>query len=256
MKKADYSKIAPSYDRGRSLSEQNIALWLDIMAKYARAPAGARLLDLGCGTGRFAIPIATKLHFNVTGADSSKEMLAKAREKDAAGRVKWDLEDAQSLTYPDESYDIVFMSHLLHHVSEPGRVILECRRVLTSGGAIMIRYADFAQIRNDVEHTLFPETIAIDEARLISIEKIENWLTDASFSSVVSEEVIQRTFATGKAHLEAAMLKNTSTLTMISPQAFAEGINNLKKYIEKNPNDPWLWYDRMTLTVGYKTPIR
>ena len=79
MKKADYSKIAASYDLGRFLSNRNYDLWLGIISRLSGKSEGARLLDLGCGTGRFAIPIAAKLRFQVTGADSSEEMLARAR---------------------------------------------------------------------------------------------------------------------------------------------------------------------------------
>ena len=98
MRKADYSSIASYYDKGRSLSEQNIDLWLGLVVKFSRMSEGARVLDLGCGTGRFSIPMVIRLCFRVTGADFSEEMLEKAREKDTNGLVKWDREDAQQLT--------------------------------------------------------------------------------------------------------------------------------------------------------------
>ena len=138
MKKADYDKIASFYDKGRSLSDRNIDLWLGLIAKYSSAAEGARALDLGCGTGRFAIPMAERLGYRVTGADASEEMLAKGKEKDVAGLVKWDIQDAQRLTYPDNSFDLVFMSHLLHHVDSPSAVINECRRVLNAPGALRL----------------------------------------------------------------------------------------------------------------------
>lgn len=253
MKKADYSKIAPFYDKGRSLSERNIDLWLNAVSRLAKASEGTRLLDLGCGTGRFSIPIAVKLHLNVTGVDSSKEMLEKAKEKDSKRLIKWDLENARSLTYLDNSFDVVFMSHLLHHCDDPDEVIRGCWRVLKVPGVILVRYGAIEQIRDDVEHTFFPEALAIDEARTFSLARMESCLQEAGFSNIVSEEIIQRTYDTGYDLLKADMLKGTSVLTMISPESFENGINNLKVYVEKNPSDPWLLNDRMTLTAGYKT---
>jgi len=253
MRKADYSSIASFYDKGRSLSEQNIDLWLGLIVKFARMSEGARVLDLGCGTGRFSIPLVTKLHLHVTGADFSEEMLEKAREKDTAGLVQWNLEDAQCLTYPDSSFDVVFMSHLLHHVDSPHRVLGKCHRVLTATGVILIRYGAIEQIRDDVEHTFFPEVLAIDEARTPSVETVEKWLTDAGFNDIVSEEITQQTFDTTTAHLDMAQLKGTSVLTMISQEAFEKGIRDLTKYIEDTPDDPWLLHDRGTLTAGYKS---
>ncbi len=90
-RKADYGKIAAFYDRGRTLTESTIDLWLSLISKMFGAGAGARVLDLGCGTGRFSIPMAEKLHFRVTGADTAPEMIAKAREKDHEGLVTWDV---------------------------------------------------------------------------------------------------------------------------------------------------------------------
>ena len=165
MKKADYSRIAASYDKGCPLSEQNIELWLKLISKYSKDRKSCRVFDLGCGTGRFALPIASQLHYRMVGADSSKKMLARAQEKDIKRLVEWDYQDAQNLTYNDESFDIVFMSHLLHHVSSPARVLRECQRVLVTSGVIIIRYGAIEQIRHDVEHVFFPEVLTIDEAR-------------------------------------------------------------------------------------------
>jgi ubiquinone/menaquinone biosynthesis C-methylase UbiE len=252
MEKADYNKIAGSYDQGRFLSEQNIDLWIGLILKYARAAEGARLLDLGCGTGRFSIPIAEKLRYSVTGADSSPDMLDIARQKDRNRIVNWEVRDAQYLTYPDASFDVIFMSHLLHHCDNPRKVIDDCWRILDERGAILIRHGAIEQIRDDVEHTFFPETLAIDEARVFTVKKLENYLKDAGFSGVVSEEVTQQTYATSTDHLKAVTVKSTSVLTMIPPDAFAKGISRFQKHIAKDPDDPWLLFDKVTLTAGYK----
>ena len=253
MNKADYSKIAPLYDKGRALSEQSIDLWLEVISRLAKASEGAKLLDIGCGTGRFSFPLATKLHYQVTGADFSKEMLEKAREKDTGGLVTWDIQDAQNLTYPDNSFDIVFMSHLLYHCDNPDKVIRECKRVLKVTGVLQVRHGSIEQIQSDPEHTFFPEALAVDKARIFSLGRMESCLRNAGFSDIVSEEITQQTFVSGANHLERVKLKNTSTLTLITRDAFERGVRKLEEYVSHHPTeDPWLLYDRMTLTAGYK----
>jgi len=252
VKKADYSKIAKFYDRGRSLSEQNLELWLGLITEDSGATHGARVLDLGCGTGRFAIPMAERLGFDVTGADSSEQMLQKARAKDTGARVKWEHQDAIDLTYAPASFDVVFTSHLLHHVDRPDEVIRECYRVLRPHGGLLVRYGAMEQIRDDVEHTLFPEVAEIDEARTPSVEDAERWLHASGFIEVRSQEVVQQTYRNGEEHLRAAGAKSTSVLTMISPEAFETGLARLDEHVREEPNDPWLLFDRMTLTVGRK----
>jgi ubiquinone/menaquinone biosynthesis C-methylase UbiE len=252
MIKADYSRIASYYDRGRALSEQNMVMWLNLIVKLSGAPAMAKVLDLGCGTGRFSIPMMTRLGFDVTGVDSSAEMLAKAKKKDFSCDVTWELADANALAFPDCSFAVVFISHLLHHVDCPLTVLKECHRVLDPSGIILIRYGTMDQIRDDVEHTFFPQAVEIDEQRIFSQELMEEWLLEAGFIDISSQEVMQQTFQTGMAHLEAARGKNTSILSMISEESFQTGIRRFEKYVKKNLTDKWLLFDRMTLTIGHR----
>ena len=252
MIKADYSKIASFYDEGRSLSEQNTAIWLDLIEKLSGVSKGARVLDLGCGTGRFSLPMASRLGVDVTGADSSVEMIAKAKQKDSSSEVSWILADASALPFPEGSFDLVFMSHLLHHVDNPLTVLKECHKVLAPSGILLIRYGAMEQIRNDVEHTFFPQVIEIDEPRTPTRELVERWLLDAGFGDLLSDEVVQQTYQTGAAHLDAARAKSTSVLSMISEESFQTGISRLAAHVAGNPEDEWLLCDRMTLTVGRK----
>jgi len=252
MIKADYSKIASFYDKGRSLSEQNTVMWLNLISKLSGASKGDRVLDLGCGTGRFSLPMANRLEFDVTGADSSMEMLAKAKKKDSASAVNWVFTDASALIFPPGSFDVVFISHLLHHVDSPLIVLKECHKVLTPSGVVLIRYGAINQIRHDVEHRLFPQVIEIDEARTATIDLTEKWLADAGFEDISSEKKMQQTYQTGLAHLDAARIKSTSVLSMISEESFQTGIRRLTEHVDKHPNDDWLLFDKITMTIGHK----
>ena len=252
MIKADYSKIASFYDKGRSLSEQNMVMWLKLIAATSGGSRGTRVLDLGCGTGRFSLPMKKVLGFEVTGADSSAEMLAKAKEKDLDSEVSWVLTDAGMLTFPGGSFDVVFMSHLLHHVDSPVEVLRECNKVLGSSGIVLIRYGAMEQIRYDVEHTFFRQVVEIDEPRTPTREIIEKWLLDAGFVDLSSDEVVQQTYRTGTEHLDAARAKSTSVLSMISEESFQIGMDRLTEHVDKNPDDEWLLFDKMTLSIGHK----
>lgn len=252
MMKANYSKISSSYDKGRRLSEQNIELWLSLLAKYINPVQTTTLLDLGCGTGRFSLPIANQLRYCVFGADSSSEMLTQAKKKDTKGLVTWIHQDAQHLAFRDSSLDVVFMSHLLHHVDSPPAVLKECNRILSKPGLIVIRYGAIEQIRYDVVHTFIPETLAIDEARTPTINIVDSWLVHAGFSNIINQEVVQQTYETSNEHLESVKLKGTSVLTLISQQAFDRGVNLMSDYIRQNQDDPWLLSDKFTLTVARK----
>lgn len=252
MRKADYKKISMTYDSARPLSEQNSELWIRLINQRVITNEKIEFLDLGSGTGRFSIAIADRPNYSVTGTDISKEMILKAREKEGASKVSWVVHDASLLPFVDESFDAVFMSHLLHHVDEPLNVIKECYRILKPNGTILNRYGAIENIRSDVEHTFFPETLEIDEARIPSISQVEEWFNNAGFDIISSETILQRSYKSTEEILERTKLKQTSVLTLISQASFEQGLDALQGYIERNPDDSWLFRDLMTLTVGKK----
>jgi len=252
MKKANYSKIASTYDQGRPLLDQNTDLWMNLISEHSGSGSGAQVLDLGCGTGRFTIPMATQLNFIMTGADSSTDMLEKARIKDTEGLIRWDTVNADDIGYGEKSFDVVFMSHLLHHVDNPSKVVKDCHRIISNGGNVLIRYGAIEQIREDPEHIFFPEVLPIDEARTPSVTMVESWLKDAGFSEVKSVNVVQKTYKTPLDRFKAASVRSTSVLSLISDDAFRQGLQRMEKYINENPEDPWMQMDSLTLSVGHK----
>lgn len=250
MQKANYSNIARFYDKGRQLKERHAEQWFELLSDVSGAGEGARLLDLGCGTGRFALPLTLRLGYEVTGVDASEEMIEVARAKDKNQIVKWVVEDAAKLSLPDNSFDIVFISFLFHHVESPLEVMKQCARVLKPGGTIFIRHCTMEQIRDDVEHIFFPETVAIDEARMLTVEQMEGWLTETGFGEIKSQEIRQQTHLDAYERLNGVREKFVSTLTMIPDDVYQRGVKKLADYVYKKPGDEWLLFDRIMLTTG------
>ncbi len=103
---------------------------------------GARVIDVGCGTGHRVIPIAK--HFGVkeyVGLDHSTASLdvAKALVEELDFKQATLLEgDIFNLPYADQSFDIVISQGVLHHTSEPYRGLSELVRVCKTGGLVDI----------------------------------------------------------------------------------------------------------------------
>ncbi|MGF1609841.1 MAG: class I SAM-dependent methyltransferase, partial [Kiloniellales bacterium] len=85
-------------------------LWdqADEFYRALAAEAGPRLLDLGCGTGRFGARLASLGH-QVVGVDPAEAMLCLARGRPHGDRVTWVLGDARSLRL-DQRFDLVMMT--------------------------------------------------------------------------------------------------------------------------------------------------
>ena len=78
----------------------------------ARLVRGKRVLDLGCGDGRFAVAVAP-LATSVDGIDPDAEAIAAARKsarKSGATNVWFAVGAAQQLPYPDAAFDVVLLS--------------------------------------------------------------------------------------------------------------------------------------------------
>ncbi len=100
-------------------------------------PAGARVLDVACGTGNLALPIARGGAL-VTGVDIAANLLVQARERAAAEglTVRFDEGDADALPYPDGSFDWVVSMFGAMFAPRPEMVASELGRVLKPGGRL------------------------------------------------------------------------------------------------------------------------
>lgn len=106
------------------------------VALVSETPA-ARVLDLGCGTGRLALGLAAAGHV-VTGVDPAAASIAAARTKPGAERVTWVLGTARSA--PRAAFDIALMtSHVAQFLvddDEWSAALADLRRALVAGGRL------------------------------------------------------------------------------------------------------------------------
>lgn len=106
------------------------------VARLAPLP-GTRVLDVACGTGNTALPLARRGAI-VTGVDIAPNLLAQARERAAADGLAITFEegDAEQLPYPDESFDLVVSMFGAMFAPRPALVAAEFARVLRPGGRL------------------------------------------------------------------------------------------------------------------------
>ncbi len=133
-----FDSLAETWDVGR----QPDALAPLEAALTAVAPAPARALDVGTGTGIAALTVARMFpEANVIGVDLSQEMLARAEAKldgDLAARVSFRPADGTALPFPDASFDLVTLSNMIPFVDELARVV-------APGGHLVVAFSSGAE---------------------------------------------------------------------------------------------------------------
>jgi 2-polyprenyl-3-methyl-5-hydroxy-6-metoxy-1,4-benzoquinol methylase len=107
--------------------------------------AGERVLDMGCGEGRFAAELA-RIGARPVGIDVAAEPLRRARERhpeldlrQMSAEGAWPLEDA--------SFDAVWAGEVIEHVADTAGWLSEARRVLRSGGSLLLSTPDHGRLR-------------------------------------------------------------------------------------------------------------
>lgn len=145
-----FSWLTPLYDRliGLTMRESTFKRALVDQAGIAR---GQRVLDLGCGTGTLTLLVkGRRLNAAVFGLDADPRALAIAREKAARAGLDLMLDQgsATSLPYPDNFFDRVLSSLLLHHLThdQKRQALAETLRTLRPGGELHV--ADWGAPRN------------------------------------------------------------------------------------------------------------
>lgn len=129
----NFSRSAFRYDEHAWLQQQQTSRVL--AAALQRLPEIGNVLDLGCGTGLFALAAALERpKWHITGVDFSFEMARyAARRCDAVVQA-----NATKLPFPDNSVDAAVSSLCLQWVNDKRAMLSEMRRVLKPGGTAIL----------------------------------------------------------------------------------------------------------------------
>ena len=128
-----------SFDRAASFYDQTRPLFDSIATRGIQAilditGPGARVLEVGAGTGRISIPLLEQ-GLDLIGCDLSSKMLRRLQEKyPSAPNVQ---SDACALPFPDAHFMFVLTVHVLHLIPSWREVLREIQRVLAPGGAYL-----------------------------------------------------------------------------------------------------------------------
>jgi 2-polyprenyl-3-methyl-5-hydroxy-6-metoxy-1,4-benzoquinol methylase len=111
---------------------------IEILRRW-NIPAGTRVLDVGCGAGQIAIPMARQ-GIRVTGVDIATNLIEHARARADAERLdaQFDEGDAEDLPYADASFDTVVGLVGAMFAPRPNLVAAELKRVTRPGGRIIM----------------------------------------------------------------------------------------------------------------------
>lgn len=153
----------------------------EIASRYPKAPA--KWLDLGCGDGLTAFFI--KKYFPQTeyhGIDISSNSIDKARSR-GIENVNFILYDGAHIPFEDNTFDVVFMACVMHHIMPSQRegILKEILRVLRPGGRLIIFEHN---TYNPVTRKVVNDCIFDNDAILVNQKALRNKLSAIGYKNI------------------------------------------------------------------------
>jgi ubiquinone/menaquinone biosynthesis C-methylase UbiE len=131
-----FDRAAGFYDNSRGFPPGEEVAVAAMMARAGGLSPSSRVLEIGVGTGRIALPLASHTA-SFYGVDLSQSMMAELRAKSNGERVYLSLADAAHLPFSDDSFDAAVVVHVFHLVANLEGVINELGRVLKPGAPLL-----------------------------------------------------------------------------------------------------------------------
>lgn len=184
--------------------------------------AGERVLDVACGTGVVARLAAEHVGSTgaVVGVDVAPDMIEVARKTETpegAASIEWREADAQSLPFPDGSFDVVTCQMGLMFMEDKEKAVSEMRRVLADGGRIAL----------STPGTIQPPFVIMDEGLTHHISPDLAGFVRAVFS--MDDPQVHEGLLKEAGFRDVRGWTSTATLNLPSPVEF------LWQYIELTP---------------------
>jgi ubiquinone/menaquinone biosynthesis C-methylase UbiE len=209
------------------MPEESLRAWAELIATCSPV-LRPDVLDVGAGTGLFAVALARWAEARmVVAVDASPAMLAHA---DRHENVRYLTADAAALPLAGARIDLALLSRVIHHLPDRRRAGAELKRVLRSGGAVIVRTTVRERL-DSIVYEYWPELRPLDAGRFPSESEI---ITDFSAAGLRVTGVLsfcQPVHAGLRAWRDAMQWRPQSKFRQLTDSQFRSGLDQLDKAI-------------------------
>jgi ubiquinone/menaquinone biosynthesis C-methylase UbiE len=207
----------------------------EVFLDWLTLPKGLRCVDVGCGNGAFTeLLIARCAPDEVQGIDPSKGQLDFARTRPGTRLAQFQLGDAMTLLFADNTFDAAFMALVIFFVPEPAKGVAEMARVVRPGGTVAAYAWDWMgggfplYMLQQEMRAIGLKILAPPSAEASRKDVMQRLWTDAGLESVETRVIsVQRSFADFEDYWMTALLAGSAGPTIMAmPPGDVEKLKN------------------------------
>jgi SAM-dependent methyltransferase len=212
-----FDRCAARYDELRPVD----ANWWQLFDRLVELGElrGARVLEIGCGTGRLSDALAERALARVWAVDASAEMVARAKALGVNAR----LARAEALPFKRGWFDAAVMRMSVHLVDRP-RAFVEIERILSPAGRLAIASEDPDHFEDVWFARWFPSVPNVDRRRFPDEPTLRDELAAAGLADVRIERLSQQRSIARETGLDIMRSKVYSTFELLPPEEYAAGL--------------------------------
>ena len=211
--------MSRDFNASRGLSPDSLNVWRTALEPYL-ANAG-RILDVGSGTGRFAVLMAEWFGAVVIGVEPARGMRDVAVKCGSHPRVSYLGGRAEQLPLREESVLAGMLSNVFpYRVCNRDASAHELRRVLRMDSRVLIRGAFADRLGEITLFDHFPEAKAVCE-QFPTLEQTVETFSSSGFEFETVNRVVQRTCESLKELAARTRLRADTTLALMTDESFA-----------------------------------
>ncbi|WP_446219687.1 class I SAM-dependent methyltransferase [Micromonospora sp. IBHARD004] len=233
-------RSAAAFAAARHLAPDGLASWRAAVARHLPTTAGARVLDLGAGTGTWATAFHAWYDVDVVAVEPSAAMRARSGYPGMVGG------GAEALPLAAASLDGAWLSTVIHHLPDLSAVAAELRRTLRRGAPVLIRSVFAGRGGGISLFRWFAEALRVVES-YPSVAEVCAAFDGVGFAPVALEPVPQVSAASLREAADRLRRSAHTPLLLLDDADYARGVRRMRAAAGRTPDAPVV--DTMDLLV-------
>lgn len=239
MSNVRYEQVARDFDQVRDRRPEAQKVWCKHIADFLPEDRVGTVVDVGAGTGIWALAIASLLGVEVCAVEPSQGMRSHAAVARPHPNVRYVAGTAEALPLGSDSVDAAWLSTVIHQFPDLGAAAGELRRVLRPDGPVLIR-SSFPGRHDEIElfHT-FPGALRLART-WPRLGRVITAFEDAGFRFEVVERVREPTFDSYREFLELlpVMGRSDTALVDLDEDEWNTGVERIRR-AQAEGKTPW-----------------